>query len=101
MSQENDPTMRSATGMDDFTKVVFRPVSAQFHMKNLGDNDTVNLMTRRAYDVSAENHFALVKYQSYPDITFILQITDCWHIVWCVGVFEWCFGRSRKIRWLH
>ena len=51
MSKANDPKIKEASG-EDFTRVTFYPDLAKFNMDRL-DNDTVALLSRRAYDIAA------------------------------------------------
>merc|ERR1712156_47311 len=51
MSKANDPKIKEASG-EDFTRVTFYPDLAKFNMERL-DNDTVALLSRRAYDIAA------------------------------------------------
>lgn len=51
MSKASDPKIKSYPG-EEFTKITFSPDLAKFHMETL-DNDTVCLLSRRAYDIAA------------------------------------------------
>ena len=51
MSKTSDPKIKEFSG-EEFTKITFHPDFAKFNMEKL-DDDTVALLSRRAYDVAA------------------------------------------------
>ena len=51
MSKAGDPKLKDFSG-EEFTKITFQPDLAKFNMERL-DEDTVSLLSRRAYDVAA------------------------------------------------
>ena len=51
MGKANDAKIKDQTG-DDFTSITFNPDLAKFSMDSLNE-DTVALLSRRAYDVAA------------------------------------------------
>ena len=53
MGKTKDPTITDSKA-DDFTSITFYPDLAKFKMEIL-DKDTVDLFTRRAYDIAASS----------------------------------------------
>lgn len=53
MGKENPAVITAAKG-DDFTCITFHPDLAKFGMDSL-EKDTVDLFTRRAYDIAASS----------------------------------------------
>ena len=53
MSKAGDPKIKDQSG-DDFTSITFNPDLAKFSMESLNE-DTVALLSRRAYDVAASS----------------------------------------------
>lgn len=51
MGKTKEPTI-GESGQNDFTSITFHPDLAKFKMDSL-DKDTVDLFTRRAYDIAA------------------------------------------------
>ena len=51
MSKAGEPKLKEFSG-DEFTKITFSPDLKKFNMEKL-DDDTVALMSRRAYDIAA------------------------------------------------
>lgn len=51
MSKASEPKIKDFTG-DEFTKITFSPDLPKFKMETL-DDDTVALLSRRAYDIAA------------------------------------------------
>lgn len=52
MTKASDPKTDKDYADEDFTKITFSPDLSKFKMESL-DNDIVNLMSRRAFDVAA------------------------------------------------
>ena len=50
MTKKTAPSIKDSA--DDYTKVTFSPDLAKFKMEKL-DNDIVDLLSRRAYDIAA------------------------------------------------
>ena len=53
MSKVGDPKLKDFSG-EEFTKITFQPDLAKFNMEKL-DDDTVSLLSRRAYDIAASS----------------------------------------------
>ncbi|ESO92276.1 hypothetical protein LOTGIDRAFT_145577 [Lottia gigantea] len=53
MSLTKEPTIRDSVG-EDFTCVTFSPDLSKFHMEEL-DDDIIDIMKRRAYDIAASS----------------------------------------------
>jgi DNA topoisomerase-2 len=51
MSKADEPKIKPSRG-DDFTRITFQPDLSKFGMERL-DDDTVALLSRRAYDIAA------------------------------------------------
>ena len=51
MSKAGEPKIKPYGG-EDFTRITFQPDLAKFSMERL-DEDTVSLLSRRAYDIAA------------------------------------------------
>lgn len=54
MTKTSDPRIHPADS-EDFTSITFYPDLPKFKMESL-DRDTVDLFTRRAYDLAATSH---------------------------------------------
>lgn len=50
MTEMSEPSIRKSC--ENFTKITFSPDLVRFNLKKL-DKDTIDLMSRRAYDVAA------------------------------------------------
>ena len=55
MGKTSDPKIKEFSG-EEFTKITFHPDFAKFNMEKL-DDDTVALLSRRAYDIAGRFHF--------------------------------------------
>lgn len=66
MTKASDPKITDFFG-EDFTKVTFSPDLAKFKMTHL-DKDTVELMSRRAYDVAASTRGVKVCFTFFLDL---------------------------------
>merc|ERR1719228_2543217 len=52
MSKAGDPKVKDFTSGEEYTKITFQPDLAKFNMEKL-DDDTISLLSRRAYDIAA------------------------------------------------
>ena len=52
MTKAGDPIVKDKSNNEEFTKVTFEPDLAKFNMSSL-DEDTVALLSRRAFDIAA------------------------------------------------
>ena len=72
MGKTSDPKIKEFSG-EEFTKITFHPDFAKFNMEKL-DDDTVALLSRRAYDIAGR--FTSCKIKLNCDYFLKLSITS-------------------------
>ncbi|EGG19554.1 DNA topoisomerase II [Cavenderia fasciculata] len=55
MKQRDEPVIESYTKATDYTKITFHPDLARFGMTRLDDDDNLELLTKRVYDIAGCN----------------------------------------------
>ena len=101
MTKAGDPIVKDKSNNEEFTKVTFEPDLAKFNMNSL-DEDTVALLSRRAFDIAAScrggvkvflngNRLPVKSFKDYVDMYIKGQETDDGSPLKCV--YENCGPR--------
>ena len=85
MRKSKDPIVEKNKNID-FTRITFVPDLAKFSMEHLNDNDTIALITRRAYDIAAsttdikvylnDHLLSIKKFKDYCNLYLPIEYKD-------------------------
>lgn len=108
MSLREEPKITSSTRTNPYTKITFKPDLARFGLKSLHDDNTVDLMIKRVYDLVAVTgdgvnvklngkKIGIKNFERYVDLYIgsrgnykrqYLKVNENWEIAICAGEFD-------------